>query len=500
MSPRAKSATKRSVPEDQLSRREILSALRALKRGDFSHRMRDDLVGQDGQICETFNDLAQRAASIDAELAAVAHSVGREGRTKRRARKGPAAGGWANYIASFNQVLGDLTAHSNEMARVVTAVYQGDLTQRITSAEDGQPLRGQFLEQARAVDRMVELLSLLGSEVTHVAREVGVKGQLGAQADVDRAQGAWKELTDTVNLMASNLTSQVREIARVTTAVAQGDLSKTVNIEVKGEILELKNTINTMVGQLSSFADEVTRVAREVGTEGRLGGQAQVPGVSGVWRELTENVNSMADNLTSQVRNIADVTTAVANGDLSREDHRRGPRRDSPAEEHHQRHGRLARLFRRRGHAHGTRGRHRRRSRRPGPGARRLGRVEGADRQRQLDGEQPDQPGAKHRRGRERSGERRPLSEDHRRRTRRGSRPQGHHQRHGGPAERLRRGGHARRTRGRRRRQARRPGRGRGRARHLEGADRQRQPDGQQPDQPGARHRRGHHRRGARAI
>jgi HAMP domain-containing protein len=204
------------------------------------------------------------------------------------------------------------------MARVVAAVSRGDLSERIDEHGADAPLRGDFLKHARAVNTMVEQLGRFGSEVTRVAQDVGVEGKLGAQAHVPGVLGVWKELTDSVNLMASNLTGQVREIARVTTAVAQGDLTKTVGIEAHGEILELKNTINTMVEQLSSFADEVTRVAREVGSEGQLGGQAKVRGVSGVWRELTENVNSMANNLTLQVRNIAEVSTAIAAGDLSR--------------------------------------------------------------------------------------------------------------------------------------------------------------------------------------
>ena len=215
-------------------------------------------------------------------------------------------------------MLDDLTTHTDEIARVVSAVSRGDLTQALDLQGVDEPLRGDFLKHARAVNDMVDQLARFGSEVTRVAREVGVQGKLGAQAEVPGVSGVWKELTDSVNLMASNLTAQVREIARVTTAVAQGDLTKTVTIEVRGEILELKNTINTMVDQLSSFADEVTRVAREVGTEGQLGGQAQVRGVSGVWRELTENVNFMAANLTNQVRNVAEVTTAVATGDLSK--------------------------------------------------------------------------------------------------------------------------------------------------------------------------------------
>jgi HAMP domain-containing protein/CheY-like chemotaxis protein len=226
------------------------------------------------------------------------------------------SGGWAEYVQSVNEVINDLTGHANEIARVVTAVARGDLEQTMELEGADGPRRGEFLRHARIVNGMVARLSQFGSEVTRVAQEVGGEGKLGAQARVQGVSGVWKDLTDSVNLMASNLTSQVREIARVTTAVAQGDLTKTITIDVKGEILELKNTMNTMVEQLRAFANEVTRVAREVGTEGRLGGQATVRGVSGVWRELTESVNSMANNLTFQVRNIAEVTSAVASGDL----------------------------------------------------------------------------------------------------------------------------------------------------------------------------------------
>src|SRR5688500_10286911 len=301
-----------------VNRRQLLAALRALRRGDFDVRLPDDLPGVDGQLCEAFNDVVSLIAGIGDEVTELREAVGRGGRTRERLGRGESRGGWSRYVGSVNAMLDDLTAHTDEIARVVQAVPRGDLTQALDVDGTDEPLRGDFLKHAKAVNDMVTQLSRFGSEVTRVAREVGVQGKLGAQAEVPGVSGVWKELTDSVNLMASNLTAQVREIARVTTAVAQGDLTKTVTIEVRGEILELKNTINTMVDQLSSFADEVTRVAREVGTEGQLGGQAQVPGVSGVWSELTETVNFMAANLTSQVRNVAEVTTAVATGDLSK--------------------------------------------------------------------------------------------------------------------------------------------------------------------------------------
>jgi HAMP domain-containing protein/CheY-like chemotaxis protein len=308
----------RVAGSDQLNHRELLSALRAFKRGNFDVKLRDDMTGVDGQIAECFNDLVAMVKAIKNEADDVCAAVGKDGQAMKRMRRLGTIGGWSEYIASVNAVIEDLSGHANEIARVVSAVARGDLEQTM-EIEDGRGARrGEFLRHAKIVNGMVARLSQFGSEVTRVALEVGGEGKLGAQARVQGVSGVWKDLTDSVNLMASNLTSQVREIARVTTAVAQGDLSKTVTIDVKGEILELKNTINTMVEQLRGFANEVTRVAREVGTEGRLGGQATVRGVSGVWRELTESVNSMANNLTFQVRNIAEVTSAVASGDLGK--------------------------------------------------------------------------------------------------------------------------------------------------------------------------------------
>src|ERR1022692_4566918 len=235
-----------------------------------------------------------------------------------RASVGPAKGSWAMGMASLNQLIADLVAPTNEVARVITAVARGDLSQKMVLEIEGRPVRGEFLRIGTTVNSMVDQLNSFAAEVTRVAKEVGNEGKLGGQADVKGVSGTWKDLTDNVNGLAANLTAQVRNIAEVTTAVAKGDLSKKITVDVKGEILELKNTINTMVDQLNSFASEVTRVAREVGTEGKLGGQAQVKGVGGVWKDLTDSVNSMAGNLTAQVRNIAEVTTAVANGDLSR--------------------------------------------------------------------------------------------------------------------------------------------------------------------------------------
>src|SRR5205807_2024309 len=226
---------------------------------------------------------------------------------------------WADAIRSVNGLIGDLVHPTSEMARVIGAVAKGDLSKTMATDIEGRQLEGEFLRTAKIVNTMVDQLGAFASEVTRVAREVGSEGILGGQARVEGVSGTWKDLTDSVNFMARNLTGQVRNIAAVTTAVATGDLSKKITVDVKGEILELKNTINTMVDQLSSFASEVTRVAREVGTEGKLGGQADVRGVAGTWKDLTDSVNTMAGNLTGQVRNIAEVTTAVARGDLSKQ-------------------------------------------------------------------------------------------------------------------------------------------------------------------------------------
>jgi len=301
----------------KLEPRALLAALKAVKRGDFSTRLPEGLSGVDSQISEAFNDMVEMCQSFTDDLAQLSHAIG-EGKTKHRISRAGRRGGWATKVNAINTVVEEVTQHTAEMARVVAAVSKGDLTETIAVAGGDKPLAGSFLRYANVVNGMVEQLGVFGSEVTRVAREVGVEGKLGAQATVKGVSGTWKELTDNVNLMADNLTNQVRDIAHVTTAVAQGDLSKKITVEVRGEILQLKNTINIMVDQLGSFADEVTRVAREVGTEGVLGGQAEVKGVSGTWRDLTNNVNSMADNLTSQVRNIAQVTTAVAQGDLTK--------------------------------------------------------------------------------------------------------------------------------------------------------------------------------------
>jgi HAMP domain-containing protein/CheY-like chemotaxis protein/signal transduction histidine kinase len=303
---------------DELDGRLLLQVLMALKKGDFSARLPSDWTGLPGKIADTLNEIIETNQQVAAGINRVSAVVGQEGRLTERAAIPGLVGDWATTIQSVNTLIDDLVRPTTEMARVIGAVAKGDLSQSMALEVDGRPLKGQFLRSAETANTMVEQLGNFASEVTRVAREVGTEGKLGGQANVPGVGGTWKDLTDSVNSMAGNLTSQVRNIADVTTAVANGDLSKKITVDVRGEILQLKDTINTMVDQLRSFASEVTRVAREVGTEGRLGGQAHVPGVGGTWKDLTDNVNFMASNLTGQVRNIAEVTTAVANGDLSK--------------------------------------------------------------------------------------------------------------------------------------------------------------------------------------
>ncbi|HEY5884008.1 MAG TPA: HAMP domain-containing protein [Pyrinomonadaceae bacterium] len=307
-----------TLTNESLNTKLLLKALVAFKRGDFSVRLPGEWTGEAGKIADTFNDIIELSDKTTKEMERVSRVVGKEGKINQRASVPAATGSWSRLVDSANLLIDDMARPTSEMARVIGAVANGDLAQRMALEVEGRPLKGEFLRTVKIVNSMVDQLSSFASEVTRVAREVGTEGKLGGEAKVKGVAGTWKDLTDSVNSMASNLTSQVRNIAEVTTAVANGDLSKKITVDVKGEILELKNTINTMVDQLNSFASEVTRVAREVGTEGKLGGQADVRGVAGTWKDLTDNVNSMASNLTGQVRNIADVTTAVANGDLSK--------------------------------------------------------------------------------------------------------------------------------------------------------------------------------------
>ncbi|MFB9854549.1 HAMP domain-containing protein [Micromonospora andamanensis] len=292
--------------------RNIAQVSTAVARGDLSQKITVAAQGEILELKDTVNTMVDQLSSFADEVTRVAREVGTEGKLGGQAQVRGVSGTWRDLTENVNQLAGNLTSQVRNISQVSTAVAKGDLSQKITV-----DARGEILELKNTVNTMVDQLSSFADEVTRVAREVGTEGKLGGQAQVKGVSGTWRDLTDNVNSMASNLTSQVRNIASVTTAVARGDLSQKITVDARGEILELKSTVNTMVDQLSSFADEVTRVAREVGTEGNLGGQAQVKGVSGTWRDLTDNVNSMASNLTAQVRNIAQVSTAVAKGDLS---------------------------------------------------------------------------------------------------------------------------------------------------------------------------------------
>jgi HAMP domain-containing protein/CheY-like chemotaxis protein len=296
----------------------ILTSLQSMRDGDFSVRLPGSWTGLSGKIADTFNAIVSANQQMARELKRVGQVVGKEGKTRERTRFHESRGAWGEMEVSVNTLVEDLLRPTAEMTRAIAAVAQGNLAQTVRLDVDGRPLQGEFLRSANIVNTMIQQLGVFTAEVTRVAREVGTDGKLGGQAQVPGVAGTWKDLTDSVNSMASNLTGQVRNIAEVATAVASGDLSRKITVDVRGEILQLKEAINTMVDQLRSFASEVTRVAREVGTDGKLGGQAVVPGVAGTWKDLTDSVNAMAGNLTAQVRNIAEVTTAVARGDLSR--------------------------------------------------------------------------------------------------------------------------------------------------------------------------------------
>ncbi|MFZ3560269.1 MULTISPECIES: HAMP domain-containing protein [unclassified Streptomyces] len=292
--------------------RDIATVTTAVANGDLSQKVTVDVAGEMLELKNTVNTMVDQLSAFGSEVTRVAREIGVEGELGGQALVPGAAGTWKDLTDSVNTAFRNLTGQVRNIAQVTTAVANGDLSQKVTV-----DVSGEMLQLKNTVNTMVDQLSSFADQVTRMARDVGTEGRLGGQARVDGVSGTWKELTDSVNFMAGNLTSQVRQIAQVTTAVARGDLSQKIDVDARGEILELKNTINTMVDQLSAFADQVTRVAREVGTEGRLGGQAQVPGVAGVWRDLTDSVNGMAGNLTAQVRNIAQVATAVARGDLS---------------------------------------------------------------------------------------------------------------------------------------------------------------------------------------
>src|SRR5207245_116448 len=312
-----KAATRSRNGADAIDSKVALRVLASVQRGDFSVRMPTDWSGSAGKVAAAINDIIESNQRVEREIRRLSRNVGKEGQVKRAA-VGRSGGAWAATLDAVNDLVEALARPNTEIARVISAVANGDLSQTMALEIDGRPLQGQFLSTAKTVNTMVGQLNAFAGEVTRVAREVGTEGKLGGQAQVRGVGGVWKDLTENVNLMAGNLTSQVRNIAEVTTAVQQGDLSKKITVDVRGEILELKNTINTMVDQLNAFASAVTRDARDVRSEGKLGGQAEVKGVAGIWKDLTENVNQMAGNLTSQVRNIAEVTTGIANGDLSK--------------------------------------------------------------------------------------------------------------------------------------------------------------------------------------
>jgi HAMP domain-containing protein/signal transduction histidine kinase/CheY-like chemotaxis protein len=304
-------------PAEEKALEDVLAALTAARDGDFGVRLKARRRDVIGDVEVRTNELLELNARMAKELARVARVIGRDGRMTERAALPGVYGSWGDTIDATNSLIDDLVRPTTEVARVIEAVADGDLDQKMALTIEGQPVKGEFARIGTIVNAMVDQLSSFADEVTRVAREVGTEGKLGGQAEVKGVSGTWKDLTDSVNVMATNLTEQVRQIAGVTTAVATGDLTQQITVEARGEILELKRTVNAMVDQLSSFADEVTRVAREVGTEGVLGGQAEVKGVSGTWKDLTDSVNFMASNLTEQVRQIAGVTTAVANGDLT---------------------------------------------------------------------------------------------------------------------------------------------------------------------------------------
>jgi HAMP domain-containing protein/signal transduction histidine kinase/DNA-binding response OmpR family regulator len=315
---RRTASASRKAEAETLDLKKLLRSLQSVRDGDFSARVVNDYDGTAGKIVDTINEIIASNQRLARELERAGTLIGKDGKIRHRVTFDRRTGCWGEMESSINTLIDDLLWPTAEVTRTIAAVAKGDLSQTVRFDVDGRPLKGEFLRSASIINTMIEQMSVFTSEVTRVAREVGTEGKLGGQANVPGAAGTWKDLTDNVNSMASNLTGQVRNIAEVSTAIANGDLSRKITVDVRGEILELKETINTMVDQLRSFASEVTRVAREVGSEGKLGGQANVPGAAGTWKDLTDNVNSMASNLTGQVRNIAEVSTAIARGDLSR--------------------------------------------------------------------------------------------------------------------------------------------------------------------------------------
>ena len=391
--------------------RNIAAVTTAVATGDLSKKITVDVKGEVLELKDTINTMVDQLRSFSAEVTRVAKEVGTEGKLGGQAQVAGVSGVWRDLTENVNTLAGNLTSQVRNIAEVTTAVATGDLSKKITVDAEGE-----VLELKSTVNTMVDQLSTFADEVTRVAREVGTEGILGGQADVEDVSGVWRGLTESVNFMANNLTAQVRSIAEVTTAVARGDLTQKITIETKGEIAQLASTINTMVDQLSSFADEVTRVAREVGTQGVLGGQAQVEGVSGTWRGLTDNVNQLAQNLTTQVRAIADVTTAVAKGDLSQKItvDAKGEiaQLSSTINTMVDQLSTFADEVTRVAKEVGTEGSSASRPRSKGVS----GVWRGPDPERQRDGHLAHRAGAQHRRGDDRGRERRPLAEDHRRR------------------------------------------------------------------------------------
>ena len=403
--------------------RNIAEVTTAVARGDLSRKITVDVKGEILELKNTINTMVDQLNAFASEVTRVAREVGTEGKLGGQAQVPGVAGTWKDLTDNVNFMASNLTAQVRNIAEVATAIASGDLSKKITV-----DVRGEILLLKETLNTMVEQLRSFAAEVTRVAREVGTDGRLGGQAVVPGVGGTWKDLTDNVNLLAANLTTQVRNIAEVTTAVARGDLSRKITVDVKGEILELKNTINTMVDQLNAFASEVTRVAREVGTEGKLGGQAQVPGVAGTWKDLTDTVNVMAANLTEQVRGIVKVVTAVANGDLKQNLTVKSKGEVAAlAETINNMTDTLATFadqvttVAREVGVEGP-------PRRPGQRARRRRHLEGPDRQREPAGREPHHAGARHRRGGDRGDQGRPDALDPGRRARRSGRAERQHQ------------------------------------------------------------------------
>ncbi len=405
--------------------RNIAEVTIAVANGDLSRKITVDVRGEILQLKEAANTMVEQLRSFASEVTRVAREVGTEGKLGGQAQVPGVAGTWKDLTDNVNSMASNLTAQVRNIAEVTIAVANGDLSRKITV-----DVRGEILQLKEAINTMVEQLRSFASEVTRVAREVGTEGRLGVQAVVPGVAGTWKDLTDSVNAMGANLTAQVRNIAEVTTAVARGDLSRKITVDVKGEILELKNTINTMVDQLNAFAAEVTRVAREVGTEGKLGGQAVVQGVAGTWKDLTDSVNVMATNLTDQVRGIVKVVTAVANGKPAAETDGRSQRRSRGAGRNDQQHDRYARDFRRPGDQRRPRSGRRRKTGRPGQRAGRRRNLEGLNRQRQSVGRESDHASASHRRSGDGRDKGRPDPIDSGGNARRGGGTQRQHQYH----------------------------------------------------------------------